>query len=658
MKDYKSLTYILIGFLAFAWWEAWQQEHPVANVVAPTTVRQSTGASTNAQSQMQTAPTQQMLPTSPAQNQLQTAAPSVVPSPLLTDPANRPLAESDDHPSAATSEQEQAASYITVRTDVMELAINKHGGNIERLTLLKYPESLHSAKQVQLLSPAKAQLYVTGSGFNTLASANHNSNNSSSTVQPANSAPIADTMHLQFTSAQEHYAITTMTGDNDDNTNTKPNDPSKNQLVVTLQASVPHNSAAADGGMVYIKRYIFTPGQYAIKVQHEVRNASTQRWQGKFYATISKRDIQERSSFGLNSYVGAALSSPERPYYKISFKQLADNSKHDNLMLGEIKSGWIAFQQRYFLTVWIPTVQEPFSYFGYMHPDSNVGHIGLCGTPITLAPGESYQTSATLYSGPELIEQLADLANGLDRTVDYGWVWIISNFFSQILRQLHHWIGNWGVCIIVVTVLIKAAFYKLSENSCRSMAQMKRLTPQLNALKQRYADDKQTLGQATMELYKKEGINPLSMGGCLPMLVQIPFFIAFYYVLSNAIEFRQSPFFGWIQDLSDKDPYYILPVLMGLSMWLQQKLSPNSMMDSSQAKAMLLMPIIFTAMFINFPSGLVLYWLVNNLLSVAQQWYINRKLEQDVSGRGNGSNNNAAVHDHKIAGSTRQVRRK
>ena len=209
--------------------------------------------------------------------------------------------------------------------------------------------------------------------------------------------------------------------------------------------------------------------------------------------------------------------------------------------------------------------------------------------------------------------------------VNAGWLWVLSIGFFWILKNIYKVVGNWGLAIILVTVLIKAVFYKLSESSCCSMAKMRDLMPKIQALKERYADDKQKLHQATMDLYKQEKINPLNLGGCLPMLIQIPFFIALYYVLIGAVELRQAPFIFWIQDLSMRDPYYVLPILMGISMFLQQRLTPTSA-DPAQAKMMMFMPVIFTVFFLNFPSGLVLYWFVSNVLSILQQWYINKKL--------------------------------
>lgn len=590
MKDRKSWLYVVMGCLAFAWWEAWQQDHVT-----------TTGAERQVSSEVISDASKQQAvdaATSGTSNKQDGAQRSVLPDDLSLS------SDTVQKATGGSALSGESAGKVVVQTDLIEATFNLRGGNIEELKLLKYPKKLDSKQPVQLLSSDQDDFYVTSSGF-------------SGSVPIGSKSNKLDTANIVFTSEQNSYRL--------------DKDGTKN-LVVTLQAE-------GDGGVKFTKRYTFEADSYAIKVQNSVDNQGERPWKGRFYAALSKRQVKEKGSFAsANSYTGAAISSPDRPYHKVSFKELKDNAELGSYDLGKTADGWVAFQQRYFLSVWIPERGAVYDYFGYMLGKGNgvrggdqVGHVGLYGAPLELAAGASHLVETKLYVGPELVDQLTPLANGLDRTVDYGWLWFISNLFFKILQQLHRVIGNWGLCIIAVTILIKAAFYKLTENSYRSMARMKQLAPKLNALKERYGDDKQALSQATIELYRKEGVNPLSMGGCLPMLIQIPFFIAFYYVLSNAIEFRQSPFMLWIRDLSDKDPYYVLPILMGISMWLQQKLTPSSAMDESQAKAMMLMPVIFTVMFINFPSGLVLYWLVNNLLSIAQQWYINQKVDSDNS---------------------------
>jgi YidC/Oxa1 family membrane protein insertase len=244
---------------------------------------------------------------------------------------------------------------------------------------------------------------------------------------------------------------------------------------------------------------------------------------------------------------------------------------------------------------------------------------------VTIAPGDSYEFKRQMFVGPKLQDMLEDIAPGLELTVDYGWLTVIAKPIFWLLKTIHDWVGNWGWAIIILTIIIKAAFYKLSETSYKSMANMRKFTPRLQAMKDRYGDDKQRLNQAMMDLYKKEKINPL--GGCLPILVQIPVFIALYWVLLESVELRHAPFVLWIDNLSAKDPYFILPLIMGISMFIQQKLNPAPP-DPMQAKIMMSLPFVFTIFFAFFPSGLVLYWVVNNIISIMQQWYITRKIEQ------------------------------
>ena len=289
-----------------------------------------------------------------------------------------------------------------------------------------------------------------------------------------------------------------------------------------------------------------------------------------------------------------------------------------------ITDGWAAMLQHYFLGALIPPagVAEHF----YTKTLSNARYvIGMIAPSWrTVADGESGTFSTRLFIGPKLQDQMREVATGLELTVDYGLLTVLAQPLFWLLKTINNLVGNWGWAIVIVTLIIKLVFYKLSETSYRSMANMRKLTPRLQSLKERYGDDRQKLNQAMMELYKKEKINPL--GGCLPILVQIPVFIALYWVLLESVELRQAPFMLWIQDMSSPDPYFILPLLMGASMLIQQKLNPAPL-DPIQAKVMMVLPIVFTVFFAFFPSGLVLYWVVNNILSIAQQWVITRRIE-------------------------------
>ncbi len=473
---------------------------------------------------------------------------------------------------------------VKVKTDLVEMEIDLDGGDINQVKLLKYPKVLGNPEAEELLSTNPNRFYTAKSGL--------------IQVEGDKNIPLNN-----YSSAYTNYQL----------------EPGQDTLVVKL---VGLNNQAIKVN----KTYTFARGKYGVEVEYNIDNNSSREQDLQFYTKIKRKNFdQSKGFFQLSTYSGAAISRAEKPYDKISFSDLEKITKNKGGVIGDIKGGWAAMQQRYFLSVWIPEQNQEYRYFCDLK--DGVYTIGFGSGVIKIPAGKTGGVKAVFYAGPALAENLAPLARGLDRTVDYGWLWIISVGLFWILKQLHRVVSNWGAAIILITLLIKAVFYKLSESSCRSMAKMKELMPKMQALKERYSDDKQKLHQATMEMYKREKINPLNLGGCLPMLIQIPFFIALYYVLIGAVELRQAPFIFWIHDLSIKDPFYVMPILMGITMFLQQKLTPSSL-DPAQAKMMMFMPLIFTFLFANFPAGLVLYWLVNNALSILQQWYINKKLEK------------------------------
>jgi YidC/Oxa1 family membrane protein insertase len=484
-------------------------------------------------------------------------------------------------PGSATVSQER---MVTVKTDILDVKIDKLGGNIVSLKLLKYPTSYETPNDPQsLITPDLTKFYAVQSGI----------------VGKGN----VDTSKVVFNTTADSYQM----------------DPNNNNLSVTLKGK-------ADGVDVQ-KTYTFKKGKYDIGLSYQITNTGNQPWSGSSFNQIKRRGLTaDTGTFGLHTYTGAAVSSAEKPYEKISYKDMDKGNLDRN-----IKGGWLAMQERYFVSALIPNQQENLRYYSSVQPLSSsnkpADHIYTIGfqTPtVNLAPSQTQTINSILYSGPEITANLKQVAPHLDLVIDYGWLSIFSVPIFKVMQWIYQFVGNWGVAIILVTLLIKLLFYKLSESSYRSMARMKSLQPKLLALKDRYGDDRQKLSQATMELYRKEKVNPL--GGCLPMLVQIPVFIALYYVLIESVELRQAPFIFWIHDLSVKDPYYILPILMGLSWMLQQRLNPPPP-DPVQAKMMMLFPVIFTLLFATFPSGLVLYWLVNNCLSILQQWYIMKKVE-------------------------------
>jgi YidC/Oxa1 family membrane protein insertase len=472
---------------------------------------------------------------------------------------------------------ESQGQIIKVSTDFLNVEISTLGGSLVNATLPKYPQHKdHPDIPVQLLSNVPGDEYIIGSG---LVDANRNG--------PTHLAVLE--------SLADNYTLSE----------------GEDELRVPLTWN--------DGsGVVVEKTFIFKRGRYDVGVEYRLTNNSGDTWRGLSYVQIRRvnRPV-ERSMFNVDtySYDGAVIYDGDK-YEKIDPEDMADEPV-DLAVAG----GWIAFIQHHFLTAAVPTVDQVYTYDGKY----TQGIITLRGSgpAVSIQPGETRTLNASFFIGPKLQDQLAETAEGLPLTVDYGLLAIVSQPLFWLLGQVHNFIGNWGWSIILVTFLIKLTFYKLTETSGRSMAKMRKLQPRLKALQERYKDDRQALSQQMMELYKREKVNPAA--GCLPMLIQIPFFIAFYWVLLESVEMRQAPFMLWITDLSSRDPYFVLPLLMGIAMFVQQKLNPAPP-DPIQAKVMQILPVIFTVFFAFFPAGLVLYWLTNSVLSVAQQWNINRRM--------------------------------
>ncbi|GAB4391887.1 MAG: membrane protein insertase YidC [Gammaproteobacteria bacterium] len=469
-----------------------------------------------------------------------------------------------------------ASSIIKVRTDLLDISIDTLGGNVINASLLNYKQKLHDKTPFELLSHNIP--YVAESGL------------------LSKRGPDNTKQQARFSSEQENYVLPT----NQD----------------TLNVVLHWNDSQ---GLRVDKIFTFHRGRYAMDVSYKINNQSASAWQGNVYNQLIRKPIEHKQPglFSIASYDGAAISSPDKPYQKISFKTMRRDAVNQT-----ITDGWLAMQQHYFISAWVPAVGQAFNYFSRQLANDTYA-IGMVGPKTVVAPGNTQTLTSKLYLGPELTEQLEQTAPHLNLTIDYGWLWFISVAIFWLMQHIHNIVGNWGWSIVLVTLFIKLAFYKLSATSYRSMANMRKLQPRIETLKQRYGDDRQRMGQAMMELYKKEKINPL--GGCLPILIQIPVFIALYWVLVESVELRHAPFIGWIHDLSAPDPYYVLPILMGISMFIQQRLSPAPP-DPMQAKVMMMLPLIFTFLFLYFPSGLVLYWVVNNTLSILQQWVITRKI--------------------------------
>jgi YidC/Oxa1 family membrane protein insertase len=383
-------------------------------------------------------------------------------------------------------------------------------------------------------------------------------------------------------------------------------------------------------GLKVEKRYRFTRGGYAIGLEQTVTNETATEWRGAEYVRIKRRSQEvERSMFNVDSYSfdGPIIYDGDKSE-KLKRDDLLDDGRYGYTA----QQGWFGSIEHHFLRAVVPTPGVDYKF--------DVAVVGDVATSsairrslVSVAPGDSQTFTTTLFVGPKLQQQLEEIDESLKLTVDYGWLTIISQPLFWLLSVVYGFVANWGVAIIVVTFLIKLAFYKLTESSGRSMAKMRNLQPRMKALQDRYKDDRQALSQAMMDLYKREKVNPAA--GCLPILIQMPFFLAFYWVLLESVEMRQAPFALWITDLSTRDPYFILPLIMGVAMFTQQKLNPAPA-DPVQAKVMQVMPIMFTVFFAFFPSGLVLYWVTNTLLSIAQQWKVNKVVEAEMKAQKGG----------------------
>ncbi len=377
------------------------------------------------------------------------------------------------------------------------------------------------------------------------------------------------------------------------------------------------------------KRFRFDPGDYYVQLEYRVENRSSEPFAANLFAQL-KRDASappgSQMFLGPRPYLGAALTTVESRYDKVDFEDLEEEALRET-----VDGGWIAILQHYFLSAWVADADTRNVFYGYPNRRADGTYIvGFTGPGFTVGPGETGSVGAGFYAGPKHQKRLEDIAPNLGLTVDYGFLWWLAVPLFYLLDGIHELIAqNWGVAIILMTLVIKLALYPLSAASYKSMAKMRKVAPQMKRLQERHAGDRQRLSQEMMELYKKEKANPL--GGCLPMLLQMPVFIALYWVLYESVELRQAPFFLWIDDLASMDPFFVLPILMGASMYFQQMLNPP-MPDPMQARIMKMMPIMFTVLFLFFPAGLVLYWLVNNLLSMAQQWYITYRIENADAG--------------------------
>ena len=470
---------------------------------------------------------------------------------------------------------------FNLSTDALDLVVSADGGDVVSASLPKFPVRLDTPDQpFRLLENNNLRRYVAQSGL----------------IGPDG---------IDASGNRARYASQGVTN-NDDGSHTLT-------LAWTGNDSL---------GMQVYKRFTAHDDRYDIDVSFDIRNGGSSVASVTSFAQLKRDNTQApdgNTGFGVSPYLGAALTQPEERYTKLSFSDLSDEpfSKH-------LPAGWVAILQHYFVSAWIPSQQTNHDYFAsQLSNGDNV--IGYKNQNVDIAPGSAATITQTLYVGPKDQVALAALAENLDLVIDYGWLWWLAQPLFWLLTLIQQFVINWGLAIIALTIVIKLIFFRLSAASYKSMAKMRTVQPKIQSIRDQYADDKAKQQQAMMELWKKEKINP--MGGCLPMLIQMPVFIALYWVLLESVELRHAPFILWIEDLSAMDPYFVLPILMGISMWLMQRLNPAPP-DPMQAKIMMYMPIAFTFLMMWFPAGLVLYWLCNNLLSFAQQYVVTRQIEQ------------------------------
>ena len=378
------------------------------------------------------------------------------------------------------------------------------------------------------------------------------------------------------------------------------------------------------GGVEIIKRFEFKAAQYQIGIRYIVRNLSVEPWSATFFGQFRRDSHQPEtdSSTGMKPFLGAAIREQDKNYSKYDFSDIDDKTVKTSL-----QGGWLAFVQHYFVSAWVPPQDDKNRFSLRKLQGNDIYLMAVTGEKINVSPGQTGEYKVDLYIGPKNQDVLQELSEYLDLTIDYGFLWMLAKPIFAALQIIQGFLGNWGWSIILLTIFIKILLYPLSAASLKSMAKMRTLQPEMARIKELYGDDRQKAGQEQMALFKKHRVNPL--GGCFPMLLQMPVFIALYWVLSESVEIRHSPWIIWIQDLSAKDPLFILPLIMGASMFLMQKLQPAPT-DPMQAKVFQLMPVVFTFFFMMFPAGLVLYWTVNNLLSILQQWYVNRQIAAAV----------------------------
>lgn len=492
--------------------------------------------------------------------------------------SNVPLVQQAKQAAPLLNTQEKN-NLIYVKTDTLNVTIDALGGNVVQTTLLNYPEILGSNNDIQLFNQNNDTYYIAQSGLT------------------GTQGPDTPEGQVRYNSEKNNYELTS----------------DQNNLTVSL-----HWRNAQ--GLMVTKNFVFQRGSYAIGVNYQVENNNAKAWTGYSYTQLVRTEPAMQGSFLTHyaTFVGAAISTKTGEYQKLKFNNFADEPVSQ-----DSQGGWAAMVQQYFLSAWVPVATQNNHYYTTVSGDKYT--VGMVSAPITIAPKQTFNLNQTLYVGPAIASNLDVLSPHLSMTIDYGWLWFISKIIFAVMTFVHNFVLNWGWSIIITTILIKLIFFPLSDKSFRSMAVMRKLQPKIQQLKERFGEDRQAFSRAMMDLYRQEKANPLS--GCLPILIQIPVFIALYWVIIQSVEIRQAPWLFWVKDLSVHDPYYILPVIMGLLMFVQQKMSPPPP-DPTQAKVMMFMPVIFTVFFLNFPAGLVLYWITNTLFTIIHQFWVYQRADK------------------------------
>ena len=481
----------------------------------------------------------------------------------------------------------ESGDIIRVTTDVIEVDIDLNGGDLVNAYLLEFAERQGEAERFNIMHRRPGHNYVAISG-----------------LAGPDGTDLQDGYRPTFQAQQSNYTLDS--GD---------------------VLEVPLTYVRADG-TEFTKTYIFRRGDYALDVRYDVVNNSDETKRVALYGQLRQTMVDNDGSMFMPTYRGTAYSTQDERYNKYSFGKVQDRNLQQTTT-----GGWIAMLEHYFVSAWVPDQVEQNMIYT-MQAAGNEAVIGFTSRTVQIAPGERGQVQASLFIGPKDQDRLGALANNLNLTVDYGFMWWLAIPLFSLMQLIFGLVGNWGLVIILVTLIVKLILYPLTKAQYTSMAKMRMVAPKMKALKEKYGEDRQKLSAAMMKLYQEEKVNPL--GGCLPMLLQLPIFLTLYWVLLESAEFRHADFMLWITDLSSRDPYFILPLLMGGSMWLMQNLQPTPITDPMQKKIMQMMPILFTVFFLFFPSGLVLYWLTSNLISIAQMLWIYRQIEKNgFKGKGN-----------------------